>query len=527
MRKYREFIENEFLIDLADSAELVPFAFNKVQERYYNDLCTEYDIENKGLISPVRENIVKARREGFSSLILGLFAADDILQDNPTETAVLSYKDEATKVFRKRYRTFVLSFWARYYGYRLEDAARNVSILDEVAKRALDVDSIEFVQSRNKAHFYCGTASAKVGGRGGVVQKLLFSEVAFYPDTEKIMAAEMIEATTRQVDIRSGWVFHESTENGIGTYQHKLWVDVKRGRSRFRNRFYGWREFYTQEEFDAISSEYVDKDALRRDYPETEDDLFKGSAASFLTEADLLALIEYPDAGKEICYWLELQGVNYIDQAEILQSTLNTLSRENPHRALYAGIDVAKDRDATVLTVLRGKAYDVTGGVKGIAIDSTGVGDYLPDWFANNSRWYIEAVKFTRPMKDILYKNLQVTIADKLTAVPVLKQDGQFVSEESNHFYTQMITLEKELIGNLLVVSHPEDNQKHDTYEDGAHDDYPDSWVLAEHLYVVLNGKPMLKKKPEIPTIPNAVATLLEKGTGADRKRYGGETSYQ
>ena len=73
--RYRQFIEDYFMIDAAKTGQLVPFQFNNVQTDFYeNVLCKEYDIENKGLDVPVREHIVKARREGFSSLILGLFA---------------------------------------------------------------------------------------------------------------------------------------------------------------------------------------------------------------------------------------------------------------------------------------------------------------------------------------------------------------------------------------------------------------------------------------------------------------------
>jgi len=67
--KYRKYIEERFLIDQANSGKLVPFKFNEVQARYYEDLCAKYDIENKGINVPIRENILKARREGFSSLI--------------------------------------------------------------------------------------------------------------------------------------------------------------------------------------------------------------------------------------------------------------------------------------------------------------------------------------------------------------------------------------------------------------------------------------------------------------------------
>lgn len=52
--KYRKFIEDWFLIDDPTVGELVPFKFNKVQAKYYQQLCDEYDIEHKGLTVPSR-----------------------------------------------------------------------------------------------------------------------------------------------------------------------------------------------------------------------------------------------------------------------------------------------------------------------------------------------------------------------------------------------------------------------------------------------------------------------------------------
>ena len=82
--KYKLFIEENFMIDRAMTGQIVPFVFNQVQNQYYEDLCREYDIEKQGINVPIREDILKARREGFSSFILGLFAADDLMNDNPT-----------------------------------------------------------------------------------------------------------------------------------------------------------------------------------------------------------------------------------------------------------------------------------------------------------------------------------------------------------------------------------------------------------------------------------------------------------
>ena len=279
--KYRDYIEKYFLIDEPRSGQLVPFQFRPVQNKYYDTLVREYDIENKGLMVPVRELILKARREVFTSLILALFAVDDLTNDNPTETLIISYKDDATQTFRKRYRTFLTSAAARRSGLSFEDIQHSPGIHEEMAKKILSVDSTEIELRHNKAHFYCGTASARVGGRGGVVQKLLFSEAAFYPDKKELRAKEIIEGTMRQVDISSGWAFVESTANGDNNYYAKMWTEASLGNSRFRPRFFSWKEFYTDEQFEIIKSEFTDKRMIPQEFPGTAEEAFLSSGDRF------------------------------------------------------------------------------------------------------------------------------------------------------------------------------------------------------------------------------------------------------
>lgn len=529
--KYKLFMEEKFLIDKAESGKLVPFKFNPVQAAYYDDLIRDYDIEKKGIGAPVRENILKARREGFSSLILGIFAADDLMQDNPTETDVLSYKDDATATFKKRYRNYLLSYFAEMAGITRDQIADNINVLEEIAPHVLSIDAEDIEIAHNHAHFQCNTASARVGGRGGVRHKILFSELAFYPDTEKMLASEIIEATMRQVDLTGGFIFAESTENGIGTYQHKMWSDSKLGRNRFKNRFYGAGEFYTPADIQLIKSEYVDMDSFRRDYPMTEDDLFKGSAKQFTTEASLTKMLDHPTADKEICYMFEIQHENGVNVAEIIAGELDRLTRKHAGFALYAALDEAKDIDATCLIVLRDRRREHRGGVKGIEIDTTR-GDWLADWFEKNTNHYVKRVKFSRPSKSLMYSNLQIVIDDELTSLASWKQEKEWTSTENKHFFEQMVNLEKEIIGDMLVVHHPKgtcNRNDHNYDECPYHDDYPDTWMMAEDLYVDLNGVPERKKKPTIQTIPNALQKLLDKGTIHDKQRFRGnsETSYE
>jgi len=167
----------------------------------------------------------------------------------------------------------------------------------------------------------------------------------------------------------------------------------------------------------------------------------------------------------------------------------------------YGGIDTAKDPDSTVVTILRWNAtkkrkelcnwlklhgdnyknqFDIIieffkhYNIKGVAIDSTGQGDFMPDLFEAETRWRDEnsglyRVKFSAVSKDILYKNLGVVCREFLTTLPII------ATKEAEEFKQQMLDLQKEYKGELLSCHHPDSKD--------AHDDYCDSWALAEYCY--------------------------------------------
>lgn len=509
--KYKEFIEENFLIDEPQTGKLVPFIFNKVQIKYYQELV-EMGIEEKGISLALREFIVKARREGFTSLILAIFAADDINQQNPTESQVVSYKDKATAAFRKRYRRFVLSFYAFQLGISVAQIQNDSNLLEQFAKTAFSVDGSDIELRHNQAHFYCGTAAARTGGRGGVLQKLLFSEAAYYQDSEVMEAKEIIEGTAQQVDKESGWIFQESTGNGVGNYFYTTFEFIQKGMSRYMLRFYGWRSFYTEEQFNVIKSEITDPDMLKKEYPETVEEAFLSSTLSFTNREQLIALIGSP-ADKELYGHLEFGGVNYIDQCESIKSYLLTLQKTNPNRNFYCGLDSAKSIDRSVLTILITKELSTNGGIKCLAIDATGQGDFIPDWFEKNTNWYIHRMKFSRTTKSTMWKVLQAVLQSRLTALPKFIDEKEFVSLEWKNFFNQMINLTKQIIGDMLVVEHRKGKCNADShnYDDCPfHDDYCDSWGLAEIGYVTLKGVPLSQRpKEEKNNLDNSLRRLL------------------
>lgn len=167
----------------------------------------------------------------------------------------------------------------------------------------------------------------------------------------------------------------------------------------------------------------------------------------------------------------------------------------------FIGIDTAKNPDSTVVTVirynsdtkkkelinwmeLRGENYKSQFDlivefiknykVAAIAIDSTGQGDFMPDMFQSETEWADEnsglyRVKFSAVSKDQIYKNLKVSIKELLTTLPKLD------TTKGEKFRQQLLDLQQEYKGQLLSVHHPDSNE--------AHDDYPDSWALAEWAY--------------------------------------------
>lgn len=145
---------------------------------------------------------------------------------------------------------------------------------------------------------------------------------------------------------------------------------------------------------------------------------------------------------KELVNWLELRGENYKNQYEIIMEFL--------------------------------KWYNVVA----LAIDSTGQGQFMPDWIKEDSEWADEhsglyEIKFSSQSKDAMYRNLKVVIQDLLTTLPKLG------TTKGKRFTEQMVNLQQEYVGQYLKVNHPDD--------DKAHDDYCDSWALAEWAFARWN----------------------------------------
>jgi len=220
---YKLFIEDNFMI-INKKGEKVPFIFNDTQNYYWNLLNSEYPT-----LQGIRENILKFRQPGFSSLIDAIFTVDFIMSElnkQPvTFSDIYSHKDKETLILFNRV-SFFLDSWCNKNGI-----ARG-SFLKE--------DAHGKIKGYNQSEINVQTANAKVSGRGGTKQNMHFSEPAYYPNTDIINANDLVLGAEQQVADGVGKIFRESTGNMIGDFFNEEYEFGKQPNAKFKSRFLGW-----------------------------------------------------------------------------------------------------------------------------------------------------------------------------------------------------------------------------------------------------------------------------------------------
>lgn len=277
----------------------------------------------------------------------------------------------------------------------------------------------------NAPMVYIGTAGTQIVyfyrlGQGKDAIKLYFDEIA--PQRRKIYeetkdARHLIyEQTVRQEIEKSGRDSDEIARPYFGKW------------------LIGTGQFVTQEDLEALET------GRKETFHDKQHDYFVGIDTAKNPDSTVVTMLRKNEetGKKEVVNWMELRGDNYADQFDIINEFL--------------------------------KHYRVLA----VAIDATGQGDFMPDMFERNTQYQDEnsglyRVKFSAVNKDVIYKNLKVSIKELLTSLPILS------TKKGEKFKLQMLDLQQEYKGQLLSVHHPDAAD--------AHDDYPDSWALAEWAY--------------------------------------------
>ena len=229
---YKEFIQKYFKIK-NKAGVIVPFILNSTQSYYYDLLKGTYPE-----MTNIRENVLKARREGMSSFWEAIFTTDFILGTiglAPIMSGqIVSHKDSETKPHFQRVDLFLNSY---LHAKKIE------------RKDFLEVDNnTSYMRSKTGPELFIGSAGAKVVGRGGDTLNLLFTEVGFYPNTPIINAEELVTGAEQQVPMGMGKIIRESTGNVVGDFFYdewyrgiSEWCSVEEDKmSLFHSRFFPW-----------------------------------------------------------------------------------------------------------------------------------------------------------------------------------------------------------------------------------------------------------------------------------------------
>ena len=285
--------------------QLAPLVPNAVQTLYLDMLQSAhegFDWRN-GIytLRGVREDILKARQEGMSTLWLALYFLDTI--NIPlTQTIILAHDTDTTE------RLFKIVH--RFYEHLPPHKKRPKKYSSRREIEFADIDSIIAV----------GTAGGDAVGRGGTINNVHMSERAFWPGVDGGVELEMGLMEAVPLD---GNITRETTANGLnGYYQERQ--DEERGESIYTPRFFGWNlnpeyriepapDFVRTEEEETLAAGYgIDdaqlawrrvkrlalKDKFAQEYPINAQEAFLASGNPYFDRSflfEVLAALNRPE----------------------------------------------------------------------------------------------------------------------------------------------------------------------------------------------------------------------------------------
>lgn len=258
LSNYLPFIRDNFTI-IDKQGEEVPFTPNEVQDRYANE-ASGHDI------------ILKARQQGFSSLILAIFTTDFILKENARCVVVADIEENAQELLDR----------VKHYIRSYERINKCKVPLKYNSKSEL------YNQSTN-GRYTIGTAKATEFGRSKTITNLHLSEAAFYPNLGKILKG------AGNAVVPQGRYILETTANGYNEFK-QLWDEAEIGQKDFKPLFFRAEDFYTPDELNTKRRQAITEADYLQEYPSSPMDAFQTSGQCYF---DLDALRAYDRRTRE------------------------------------------------------------------------------------------------------------------------------------------------------------------------------------------------------------------------------------
>lgn len=211
----RPFIDELFIVTKSGRVQRLGDIMNAAQA----DLIAECERQLRET-GQIRIIVLKARQLGLSTVIEAVIFALTFLSEN-FGALIMSHEAESSEHLLKMtshyWETFIFKrhFRTKYDG-----------------KKTL---SWTF-----GGHISVGTAGGKGGARSRTIRGLHGSEVAFWPEPERLWTGLRNTIPTLEGAVTA--IFLESTANGVGNYFYHVWNAAVLGENEYTAKFYPWHE---------------------------------------------------------------------------------------------------------------------------------------------------------------------------------------------------------------------------------------------------------------------------------------------
>lgn len=229
--KYKRFIEDNYQI-VDKRGKQIDFKLNEIQKKYLL-----FDMTH-------RDDILKARQEGLSTIIDAVLTTDFILVPHSYNVIVADIEENSTGLL-DRVKIFLSSY----------EEKNKVKIPLKYNSR------FELYNGFMDSRFVIGTSKNVEFGRSKTITNLHLSELAFYSNIERIVAG------AGQAVVDWGRIVCETTANGFNDY--RLFRSADNG---FKKIFYKAGDFYSPEFLERKKRELGRM--YNQEYPETEMEAF-------------------------------------------------------------------------------------------------------------------------------------------------------------------------------------------------------------------------------------------------------------
>lgn len=306
--------------------QMVPFTFNKAQMFVHSRL--EQQRQDVGW---VRALILKGRQQGCSTYVGGRFFKKTS-NNRGQSTFILSHESQTTqKLFQ---------MVERFYEY-----------LPDLVRPALKTSNRkQLIFAGLESEYTVGTAGNEDVGRGGTLQNLHGSEVAFWQQTQGLRTG-ILQSVAELPDTE---IILESTANGMGNMFYEMCSDALAQKGDYQLVFVPW---YWQDEYRRpVPSDFQLTDAeadLKAVYRLDDEQIFwrRMKIVNDL-KSEWEFKREYPCNPQEA---FTTSGDNLIPSEVIMKARKARVS--DPDAPLVLGVDPAREGDRTVISFRRGRDW--------------------------------------------------------------------------------------------------------------------------------------------------------------------------